>query len=246
MMTRREALQKTTLAAAACATAAATVSCVHGQHSSTAEVAPTGPFTLPTLPYKFDALEPYIDTKTMEIHYSKHHQAYVNNLNKAVAGQSELAGKSVDELVGNLSAVPEAVRPAVRNNGGGHYNHSLFWQTLRRYRDGKPKGALADAFKQKFGGYKEFKTQFADAALKVFGSGWAWLTLDNKELRIETTVNQDCPLSESRAPLLGIDVWEHAYYLTYQNRRGDYIASFYNVINWDFVGKRYEQLLLVA
>jgi Fe-Mn family superoxide dismutase len=243
MMTRREALQRTALAAAACATAATALSCAHAQHSSVAETVPTGPFSLPALPYKFDALEPYIDTKTMEIHHGKHHQAYVNNLNKAVAGQPELVNKSVEELVRDLNSVPETIRAAVRNNGGGHYNHSLFWQTLRRNRDGKPKGALAEALKQKFGGYKEFKTQFADAALKVFGSGWTWLTMEDKELKIESTVNQDCPLSQGRAPLLGLDVWEHAYYLTYQIRRTDYIASFYNVINWDFVGKRYEQLL---
>lgn len=206
--------------------------------------APAGPFTLPPLPYAFDALEPYIDAKTMEIHHDKHHQAYVTNLNKAIAAHPELGKQSVETLVMNLSTLPEDIRTAVRNNGGGHANHSLFWKTLGK-NDGAPPGAeLGKAIDQRFGSYSAFRERFTKAALGVFGSGWAWLSLDaNKQLLVESTPNQDSPLTSGHRRLFGIDVWEHAYYLKYQNRRADYIAAFYNVIHWDFVNQRYRSLL---
>jgi Fe-Mn family superoxide dismutase len=244
MMTRREALKRTALGSAIAATAATTRSTVQAQAPAGGPAAAaSGPFKLPPLPYPFDALEPYIDAQTMQIHHDKHHAAYVANLNKAVAGQSALAGKSVEDLVGNLTAVPEAVRTAVRNNAGGDYNHTLFWKMLEKNRDGQPpQGELHDALMRKFGTFQDFKQQFTDAAMKTFGSGWAWLTLNGKELRVESTPNQDTPLSQGRLPLLGVDVWEHAYYLKYQNRRADYLAAFFNVINWDYVTERYKKL----
>ena len=199
-----------------------------------------GPFVLPPLPYAFDALEPYIDAKTMEIHHDKHHQAYVTNLNKAIAAHPELGKQPVETLVANLSTIPEDIRTAVRNNGGGHTNHSLFWKTLGK-NDGAPPGAeLGKAIDRTFGSYSAFREQFTKAALGVFGSGWAWLSLDaNKQLLIESTPNQDSPLTAGHQPVFGIDVWEHAYYLKYQNKRADYIAAFYNVINWDAVNQRF-------
>lgn len=204
--------------------------------------APAGPFTLPALPFAFDALEPYIDAQTMQIHHGKHHQAYITNLNKAVADQAALAGKSADELIRNLSAIPEGIRKTVQNHGGGHANHSLFWQCLKKD-GGQPKAELAKALESRFGSLDKFKTDFTQAATTVFGSGWAWLSMDGKELRIEQTANQDSPLMQGRVPLLGLDVWEHAYYLKYQNRRPDYISAFWNVINWDFVTERYLKCL---
>jgi len=206
--------------------------------------APAGPFTLPPLPYAFDALEPYIDARTMEIHHDKHHQAYVTNLNKAIATHPELGKEPVETLVMNLSTIPEDIRTAVRNNGGGHANHSLFWKTLAK-NDGTPPGAeLGKAINQRFGSYSAFQEQFTKAALGVFGSGWAWLSLDaNKQLLVESTPNQDSPLTAGHQPVFAIDVWEHAYYLKYQNRRADYVAAFYNVINWDFANERYRSLL---
>ena len=232
MMTRRQALQITALAAA---------SVVAFPSAQAQPAAPTGPFKLPPLPYAFDALEPHIDARTMEIHHDKHHAAYVTNLNKALAGHEDLAGKSIDDLVRGLAQVPEAIRPAVRNAGGGHANHALFWQMMKKNGGGEPKGALGQALEKKFGTYDKFKEEFTAAATKVFGSGWAWLTLDGKELKIESTPNQDSPLTAGRVPLLGLDVWEHAYYLKYQNRRPEYIAAFYNVIDWDFVTARFEK-----
>jgi Fe-Mn family superoxide dismutase len=238
MMTRREALHRTGLAAAI-----ATVGSLEFQLSA-AEApapAPTGPFTVPKLPYAFDALEPYIDAKTMEIHHDKHHAAYVNNLNKAVAGQASLAGKSEIELVRHLSQAPESVRTAIRNNAGGHVNHTMFWQILKKNENGHPKGDLAKAIETRFSTYDAFKDQFSKAAASVFGSGWAWLTADrNGGLLIEGLPNQDSPYSQGRTPILGLDVWEHAYYLKYQNRRPEYIAAFFNVINWDEVASRFE------
>ena len=177
----------------------------------------------------------------MEIHHGKHHATYVTNLNKALVGHEDLAGKSIDDLVRGLAQVPEAIRPAVRNAGGGHANHALFWQMMKKNGGGEPKGALGQALEKKFGTYDKFKEEFTAAATKVFGSGWAWLTLDGKELKIESTPNQDSPLTAGRVPLLGLDVWEHAYYLKYQNRRPEYIAAFYNVIDWDFVTARFEK-----
>jgi Fe-Mn family superoxide dismutase len=236
MMTRRDALKKTALSAAVVSVAA-----LPGSLKAQPAGVPAGPFKLPTLPYAFDALEPHIDAKTMEIHHDRHHQAYVTNLNKAVMGNASLSGKSVEELLRHLDDVPETVRTAVRNNGGGHYNHSLFWRLMKKGGGGQPKGTLAKAIDAKFGGFDKFKTDFSDAAIKVFGSGWAWLILDEKELKIVSSPNQDVPLSHSKHPLLGLDVWEHAYYLKYQNKRVDYIAAFFSVINWDVVAERFEK-----
>ena len=196
-------------------------------------------YTLPDLPYAYDALEPHIDARTMEIHHSKHHQAYINNVNGALEGNAELAAKSVEDLVSNLSAVPEDIRGAVRNNGGGHANHSLFWTIMSGDGGGEPSGALADAISAACGSFDGFKEQFAKAAATRFGSGWAWLSVDGDNVIVESTPNQDTPLSEGRTPILGIDVWEHAYYLNYQNRRPDYVAAFFNVINWDEVARRH-------
>ncbi|MFJ7637217.1 superoxide dismutase SodA [Peribacillus sp. NPDC097264] len=196
-------------------------------------------FELPQLPYAYDALEPHIDKETMNIHHTKHHNTYVTNLNKALEGNEELQSKSVEEIVANLDAVPEAVRTAVRNNGGGHANHSLFWEILSPNGGGQPTGELADAITSKFGSFDSFKEEFAKAATTRFGSGWAWLAVNNGELEVTSTPNQDNPLSEGKTPLLGLDVWEHAYYLNYQNRRPEYINSFWNVVNWDEVAKRY-------
>lgn len=238
MMTRRDALKNTALATAAISMAALPES-MSGQAAAAA--APTGPFKLPPLPYGLDALEPHIDAKTMEIHHGRHHQAYITNLNKAVATSKDLASTSLEELIRHLDEVPEAVRTAVRNNGGGHYNHSLFWQTMKKGGGGQPKGALGKAIDTKFGSFDKFKTEFSDAAMKVFGSGWAWLILEEKDLKIVSSPNQDTPLSHSKHPLLGLDVWEHAYYLKYQTKRADYVAAFFNVINWDFVNQRFEK-----
>ncbi len=196
-------------------------------------------FELPNLPYAFDALEPHIDAKTMEIHHDKHHNTYVTGLNDALAGKSEFEGKSVEEVIANLDAVPEEVRTAVRNNGGGHANHSLFWESLAPNAGGQPTGELAEAIDAKFGSFDAFKDQFSAAAKSRFGSGWAWLSLANGELEISSTPNQDSPIMEGKTPLLGLDVWEHAYYLKYQNVRVDYISAFWNVVNWDKVAERF-------
>ncbi|RMG33709.1 MAG: superoxide dismutase [Planctomycetota bacterium] len=196
-------------------------------------------YTLPELPYAYDALEPHIDARTMEIHHTKHHQAYINNVNKALENYPELAAKPIEEVIRGLATVPEEIRTAVRNHGGGHANHSLFWTILSPNGGGEPTGDLAAAINGVFGSFENFKNQFTAAAAGVFGSGWAWLSVDGDTLVVEKTPNQDSPLSEGRTPILGIDVWEHAYYLKYQNRRPEYIAAFYNVINWDEVGRRF-------
>jgi Fe-Mn family superoxide dismutase len=196
-------------------------------------------FTLPPLPYDFAALEPHIDAKTMEIHHDKHHAAYVTNLNAAIEKAPELAGKSLDDLMRNITSVPESVRTAVRNNGGGHWNHSLFWQLMAPNGGGEPTGALADAIKKAFEDFATFKTQFAAAGAGRFGSGWAWLVKDGNGLAITSTPNQDTPLMEGKEAILGVDVWEHAYYLKYQNKRPDYIAAWWNVVNWGEVAKRF-------
>jgi superoxide dismutase, Fe-Mn family len=195
-------------------------------------------FTLPQLPYTFDALEPHIDTTTMQIHHGKHHQAYVNNLNAAIEKAPELAGKSLDELLRGIDKVPESVRTAVRNNGGGHWNHSMFWEIMAP-KGGEPAGAVADAIQDSFGGLDKFKEQWAAAGAGRFGSGWVWLLKDGKKLSITSTPNQDNPLIEGKTPILGLDVWEHAYYLKYQNRRPDYITAWWNVVNWEEVGRRF-------
>ncbi|MGP7816258.1 superoxide dismutase [Niallia sp. 01092] len=196
-------------------------------------------FTLPQLPYAYDALEPHIDKETMNIHHTKHHNTYVTNLNNALEGNTELLSKTVEEIVANLDAVPEAARAAVRNNGGGHANHTLFWEVISPEGGGEPTGDLASAIDSKFGSFASFKEEFSKAATTRFGSGWAWLVVNNGELEVTSTPNQDSPLTEGKTPILGLDVWEHAYYLNYQNRRPDYINAFFNVINWAEVAKRY-------
>ena len=197
------------------------------------------PHTLPPLPYPTNALEPHIDAQTMEIHHGKHHAAYVNNLNAALEKAPELANKSLDELLKNLNAVPEAVRTAVRNNGGGHWNHTLFWQSMTPKGGGAPSGKLADAINAAFGDFEKFKEQFNAAGVARFGSGWVWLVKEGGKLAITSTPNQDNPIMDGKpAPLLGNDVWEHAYYLKYQNRRPDYLKAWWNVVNWAEVAKR--------
>ncbi len=195
-------------------------------------------FKLPELPYDYAALEPHIDEQTMRIHHGKHHASYTRKLNAAIEG-SGLEGASIETLLGDLDAVPEDIRTAVRNNGGGYANHNLYWQVMSPSGGGEPSGALADAINSAFGSFADFKTAFSAAAGGVFGSGWAWLVADGGALRIATSPNQDSPLMDGHAPILGIDVWEHAYYLKNQNRRGDYIAAFFEVINWDKVGELY-------
>ena len=197
-------------------------------------------FTLPPLPYAYDALEPHIDARTMEIHHTKHHQAYTDKLNDAVAKAPELEGKSAEELVANLDAVPEAVRTAVRNNGGGYVNHSLFWPLIAPGGSSQPTGDLAAAIDAAFGSYDAFKTQFEDAAKNQFGSGWAWLCYGEGKLHVMGYPNQDTPAMKGHAPVLGLDVWEHAYYLNYQNRRPDYVSAFWNVVNWDEAERLYQ------
>jgi len=194
---------------------------------------------LPPLPYDYNALEPHIDTQTMQIHHDKHHAAYVTNLNAALEKQAALQSTSVEDLLRNLSQVPEDVRTAVRNNGGGHMNHTMFWQIMGPKAGGAPTGALGDAIGSAFGGFDAFKEQFAKAGVGRFGSGWAWLINTNGKLSIESTANQDNPIVEGKKAILGLDVWEHAYYLKYQNRRADYIAAWWNVVNWSEVAKRF-------
>ena len=196
---------------------------------------------LPPLPYPTNALEPHIDATTMEIHHGRHHNAYVTNLNAALESAPELQSKSVEELIADLNAVPESIRTAVRNNGGGHANHSLFWKVIGPNGGGAPTGALAAAIDSELGGFEKFKEDFSKAAATRFGSGWAWLAVSPQgKLKVYSLPNQDSPLMEGDTPILGLDVWEHAYYLKYQNKRPDYIAAFWNVVNWDEVGKRYE------
>ncbi len=197
------------------------------------------PFTLPSLPYAFDALEPHIDAKTMEIHHGKHHQTYVNNLNAALEKAPDWQSRSIDDLMREIDRVPEAVRTAVRNNGGGHWNHSLFWQIMAPNAGGEPGGDLGSAINDTFGGFDKFKEQFAAAGTGRFGSGWAWLIADGGKLSISSTPNQDNPLMEGKRAILGLDVWEHAYYLKYQNKRPDYIAAWWNVVNWEEVSRRF-------
>ena len=193
---------------------------------------------LPPLPYDFGALEPHIDTQTMQIHHGKHHQAYINNLNAALEKHPELQAKSVEDLIKGINTVPEDIRTAVRNNGGGHANHSMFWHLMAPHAGGQPTGAVGDAIKSSFDSFDTFKEQFAKAAVGRFGSGWAWLIDAGGKLTIESTPNQDSPLMEGKKPILGLDVWEHAYYLKYQNRRPDYIGAWWNVVNWAEVSRR--------
>ncbi len=241
-LTRREALKTFGAGAALLGLAA------FATQAPAAETAPAAgpaaqPFALPKLAYAFDALAPHIDARTMEIHYTKHHQGYVDNANKALAGHPDLQRLTGEEILKDLSAAPEAIRTALRNNVGGHVNHSLFWRVIAPGAGGAPAGDLAAAIAKTFGSLDAFKTQFGDAALKRFGSGWAWLTVKGGALSVVSTANQDSPLSDGAVPVLGLDVWEHAYYLHYQNRRGDYINAFWNVVNWPQAAANYSAAL---
>ena len=234
---RRDAIKTLALSSAALATA------TWSARAQDPAAAPP-PFVLPPLPYGFDALEPHIDAQTMMIHHDKHHQAYVDGLNKAVAAHPELAGKPVESLLVDLDKIPADVRTAVRNHGGGHANHSLFWKCLSKDGGGEPSGDLAKAIDNMFASYSDMKDQLITAGKGVFGSGWAWLCLaSDRKLLITATPNQDSPLSAGHTPLLGIDVWEHAYYLKHQNRRADYLDAIFNVIDWEFIGARYREVL---
>ena len=201
------------------------------------------PYTLPTLPCAYDALEPYIDARTRQIHHDKHHQAYVDNSNAAVAKAPELEDKTAEEILSNLAAVPEGVRGAIRNNVGGHYNHSIFWSIMGPNAGGAPSGAIAAAIDKTFGNLAQFQEKLNDAGVKQFGSGWTWLALGPSGLQVLSTPNQDSPISQGLTPILGNDVWEHAYYLKYQNRRAEYLKAWWNVVNWAEVNKRYEAAL---
>lgn len=200
-------------------------------------------YQLPPLPYAYNALEPYIDEETMRLHHDAHHAAYVNNLNAAVEKHSELFNRSPEELIRNLQSIPEDIRTVVRNNGGGHVNHTMFWEIMGPNAGGQPTGALASAIDKAFGGFEQLKQQVSQAAITRFGSGWGWLSMEaDGTLRVESTLNQDNPLMEGRLPILGIDVWEHAYYLKYRNRRPEYVNAWWNTVNWEAVAKRYELL----
>ena len=197
-------------------------------------------YTLPDLPYAYDALEPYIDEETMHLHHDKHHNTYVTNLNAAIEKYPELGEKTLEELLSDMDAIPTDIKTAVRNNGGGHANHSFFWEIMAPNAGGEPTGEIKEAINEAFGDFSSFKEEFKKAAAGRFGSGWAWLVMENGKLAITSTANQDSPLMEGKTPILGLDVWEHAYYLKYKNVRPDYIAAFWNVINWDEVNKRFE------
>jgi Fe-Mn family superoxide dismutase len=233
--TRREAVATVALSAVGFATARL--------YPQAAPAAP-GLFVLPPLPYPYDALEPYIDAQTVQIHHDRHHAAYVDNLNRALANNPELAKRPVEDLLRDLTSVPEAIRTAVRNQGGGHANHTLYWQSMSQKGSREPVGELAKAIDSRFGSFSSFQDQLTRAATGLFGSGWAWLSMDkNKQLAILPTSNQDTPLSLGHTPLLALDVWEHAYYLKYQNRRADYVAAFHKIANWDLISERYSQLV---
>ncbi len=248
-LSRREALK--TLGAGAALLGLGMISTRAIAGDSPTPVAPTSvtppaqPFVLPKLPYAYDALEPHIDAKTMEIHHTKHHQAYITNANKALADYPDLQKLSGDEILKNLGTMPEKIRTTLRNNVGGHVNHSLFWLVIGPQGSGVPNGALAAAINQTFGSFEKFKGQFTDAAMKRFGSGWAWLTVKGGALAVQSGANQDSPLTDGATPVLGLDVWEHAYYLHYQNRRADYVAAFWNVVDWSQVSARYDAALRV-
>lgn len=195
-------------------------------------------FKLPELPYDYAALEPYIDEQTMKLHHTKHHQTYIDKVNKALEGKDEWTDKPIEEILADLNALPEDIRTAVQNNGGGHYNHSMFWKIMAPGQSGKPEGNIASAIDAAFGSFDTFKEKFAEAAASRFGSGWAWLIDRNGKLEITSTANQDCPISEGAKPIMGLDVWEHAYYLKYQNRRPEYIDAWWKVVNWSEISKR--------
>jgi Fe-Mn family superoxide dismutase len=234
MISRRDAFKTLALSTGALALASTQAPLAHGQ-------APGEVHKLPPLGYDYDALEPFIDAETMKLHHDKHHAAYVAKLNLAIEKEPALAPRPLEELLRNLASLPESVRMDVRNHGGGHYNHTLFWQTLRKKENSSPKGALAQAIDTAFGGFPALLEQIQAAGLKQFGSGWAWLVVREGKLAVEATPNQDCPLSSGGYPLVGVDVWEHAYYLKYQNRRADYLKALVQVLNWDFIGERYAQ-----
>jgi superoxide dismutase, Fe-Mn family len=237
MMTRRDALKTVALTAGAMTLAP---SLLRGEN----EEKLTYPYKVPDLGYPYDALEPHIDTTTMQIHHDKHHTAYVENLNKALAEADPKFQKlTLEELLTSLDQLPEKIRTAVHNNAGGHYNHSLFWLMLKKNEGGKPTGALATAIDKTFSSFDEFKKKLSETSTKVFGSGWGWLVLNGKELEITSTPNQDSPISKHQVPLLGIDVWEHSYYLKHQNRRPQYLEAFWSVVNWDYVGERYKKAI---
>ena len=229
-MTRRDLIS-------ACTAFAGTLALGHRATAQTA--APSGPFTLPPLGYSFDALEPHIDAKTMEIHHDRHHKTYVDNLNKAVASHADLQKMSVDELLGKLDSLPKDIQTAVRNNGGGHSNHSLFWKSLSKSGGKEPKGELAKDIDKAFGSFSSLQEKLSAAAVGQFGSGWGWLVHDKNGLSVVGLPNQDSPLLKGMHPVFGIDVWEHAYYLKYQNRRADYVKAIWNVWNWDFITENY-------
>jgi Fe-Mn family superoxide dismutase len=233
-VTRREALTTLGVSALALTTSGRDLAATAGGQAPAA----SGPYSMAPLPYAFDALEPHIDAQTMQIHHDRHHQAYVNNLNTALAGAGEAGKAPIDDLLKNLSALPESARTAVRNNGGGHVNHLQFWTLLAPGAGGPPSGAIAEAIQGAFGSVDAFKDQFAKAAMGRFGSGWAWLSDDRGKLVIHSTANQDTPSMEGKRAIFGLDVWEHAYYLKYQNRRADYVGAFWNVINWAEINKR--------
>ena len=202
----------------------------------------TYPFELPPLGYGFDALAPFIDAETMELHHDKHHQAYVDKLNDALKDQEDLQNLTIEELLAKVDSLPDAIKSAVRNNGGGHANHSMFWTIMKKNEDGKPSGALAEAINRDFGSFEDFKTKFNDAGVKQFGSGWVFLISNNGKLEIKSMPNQDTPLMQNVTPILGNDVWEHAYYVTYRNRRPEYLKAWWNVVDWDKVGERFENV----
>ncbi|MHA3774347.1 superoxide dismutase [Verrucomicrobiota bacterium sgz303538] len=235
MITRRSALKTLALSTGAVALG----STLYAQQTTVAPAEAEGVFKLPPLGYDYDALEPFIDAETMKLHHDKHHASYVSKLNQAVAKAPGLEKRSIEDLLANLDTVPEEIRIDIRNQGGGHANHSLLWQTLKKNEKGAPQGELANAINAAFGSFDDFQDQWVDAATKVFGSGWAWLVWKDGKLAIESTANQDSPLLTRSTPLVGIDVWEHAYYLKYQNRRTEYIKAFQNVINWEFVSERF-------
>ncbi len=233
-MHRRQFVRWSALAA----TAFATSTSLTTRSSSAAALAA---HELPKLPYAYDALEPHIDARTMEIHHSRHHQAYVTNLNNALADHSNLAGMSLEQLIRGIDSVPESIRTAVRNNGGGHINHNLFWEIMAPNKGGEPRGNVAEAIQAKFGDWDQFKQLFSQAAMTRFGSGWAWLVVGSNGLEVMSTANQDSPLMEGLTPILGLDVWEHAYYLHYQNRRADYVEAWWNLVNWEKVDDLYKK-----
>ena len=239
MPTRRDVIKASMVAAAASAVEAFGLPLRAGAQPAPAPAA-TGPFTLPALPYAADALEPHIDAQTMTIHHDRHHAAYVTNLNTAVAGKADVSGKSIEQLLSGLDALPTDIRTAVRNNGGGHLNHTLFWTSMKKGGGGTPPAELGKAIDGAFTSFASFKDTMARTAMGVFGSGWAWLVLDAGKLAVIGLPNQDAPVMQGKVPLLGLDVWEHAYYLKYQNRRRDYVDAWFNVIDWDAVAARYQ------